>query len=429
MMRFKNNSHQGIAALILHHASFFAILLSLASSLAILGLIRNTAAARDLSDHISGQFIQPITVGGVLEQSANYPNCRFGVGGNISGYDVAELNIGWSIDWSARLNPNQPNGADYVQMVRLMPDLVTGYSFTPETQTLQMIMDQNPGSIWLIGNEADSPFQDDVLPEVYARAYHHLYYLIKTYDPSARIGTGGIVQATPLRFQYLDRVLDTYRQLYGERLPADLWNIHSYILREIDASDPEAFPNGPYEVWGAYIPPGIAATRGILYTYSDMFNLEIFKQRLLDFRTWMRDRGDRDKPLYITEYGELFPYPPDISPPPYQDENGVDITSERVASFMTSTFDILLNETDDAVGYPADANRLVQRWTWYSVGDVSFGGALFDPVSRERRPLGDVFYTYTQNISPSVDLFAVSTTADPAVIVDTGQLHTTTLRA
>jgi len=95
----------------------------------------------------------------------------------------------------------------------------------------------------------DSPVQDNLLPELYARAYHHLYTLIKGYDATARIGAGGIVQPTPLRFQYLDRVLAAYRAAYRQTLPADLWNVHSYILREITADDP----------WSSVIPPSTGA--------------------------------------------------------------------------------------------------------------------------------------------------------------------------
>ncbi len=403
------------------------ILGALACLLFIGGTIHSTAAQGSTQPKPVRLDVETF-VAGVGEQSANYPNCRFGVGGDVNGYDVTALNVGWHMDWSAQISPARPNGSEYVQMVLLEPAL-EGYSFAPDTATIQTILGANPGSIWLIGNEPDSPLLNNLLPEMYAQAYHHLYHLIKQDDPSARIGVGSIVQPTPLRFQYLNRFVEYYQQNYGEPPPADLWSVHSYILREIDASDPEAYPNGPYEVWGAYIPPGMTATRGILYTYSDMFSTAIFQQRLIDFRTWMRDRGYRDTPLVITEYGELFPYPPYITPPPYQDEHGVYITEDRVAAYMTRTFDVLLNLSDAAVGYPEDDNRLVQRWLWYSVSDPSFGGLLFDPTTRERRPLGDVFYTYTHAISPGVDLLAVRVVADPPVISDTGQLQTTTLKA
>jgi hypothetical protein len=362
---------------------------------------------------------------------ANYPNCRFSVGGTISGYAVSTLNIGWYMDWSTNVNPVRPNGAEYIQLVDLKPGPGVGYIYTPPISTIYSIVDQNPGAVWLIGNEPDSPLstQDHLLPETYARAYHDLYTLIKQRDPSARIGAGSIVQPTPLRLQYLDRVLSTYQQLYGESLPADLWSVHSYILREIDPSDPEAMPNGLYEVWGAYIPPGITATRGELYTYSQMFDVAIFRQRLIDFRAWLRDRGYRDVPLYITEYGTLFPYPPYINDDPYVDELGVPMDEARTAAFMTSTFNVLLNLSDAAIGYPADANRLVQRWLWYSVSDPTYGGLLFDPNSHARRPLGDAYANYTQAITPSVDLLAVRVVAEPAAIWYEGVPVTATLKA
>jgi hypothetical protein len=361
-------------------------------------------------------------------QSEIYPNCRFGVGGAIDGFDVASLNIGWYLDWSAQMSPTVPAGVEYVRVI-LLEATLSGVVFTPDTSTLQSLATAHPGTIWLVSNEPDSPFQDDILPEDYAQAYHRVHTLLKQFDPSARVGVGSLVQPTPLRFQYLDRFTAAYQQNFGERPPADVWSIHSYILREIDASDPEAFPNGPYEVWGAFIPPGITVTRGVLYSYSDMFRADIFLQRLRDFREWMADNGYRNVPLYITEYGELFPYPPYIAGDPYLDETGKAITEMRVATFMTETFNTLLTAADLSIGYPADANRLVQRWLWYSVSDVSFGGALFDPASRVRRPLGDVWYTYTHSISPGVDLLAVSVIANPPVLSDTGQLQTTTLEA
>ncbi len=410
------------------------ILLAVSTSLVLLaGAMVSAQEASLLSPDVSlGQaspavWLPLVAAGGGV---THYPNCRFGVGGNVEGYDVAALNIGWHLNFGTEMAPAHPNGAEYVQVIRLSPAF-GGYVFAPPTSTLYAMLDQNPGSIWLVGNEPDSPWQDNLWPEVYARAYHHLYYLIKQRDPSARVGVAAIVQPTPLRFQYLDRVLKAYRQSYDEPLSTDLWNTHSYILREIDPLDPDAFdpvtnPDG-YEVWGAYIPPGLTVTRGLLYNYSDMFQPAIFQQRLMDFRRWMYERGYRETPLYITEYGTLFPYPPYIEPPPYVDENGVYMTEERTAVFMTSTFDILLHLSDPVIGYPADENRLVQRWVWYSVSHTGYGGLLFDPDTRARRPLGDVFYTYTHAIPPAVDLLAVRVTAGP--VFYTGQPQTATLQA
>jgi len=92
-------------------------------------------------------------------------------------------------------------------------------------------------------------------PDLYARAYHELYALLKSADPTAQVAVGGIVQATPLRLKYLDMIRQTYRQLYGAELPADLWNIHTFVLRE------EA------DSWGADLPPGIETAIGYSGTW------------------------------------------------------------------------------------------------------------------------------------------------------------------
>ena len=394
-----------------------AITMAIVIVIAVAALIQS-AAARPLDRPVTPDETPSAT-------TANYPNCRFGVGGAISAYAVSALNFGWHMDWGSQLQPAQPDGAEYVQMVRLRADLV------PSVSAVQAIADQNPGALWLIGNEPDSPWQDSLLPETYARAYHDWYQLIKQRDPSARIGVASIVQPTSLRLRYLDRVLTTYQTEYNMRLPADVWSTHSYILREIDPSDPDAV-NGTQTVWGAYIPPGFAETRGELYTFSQMFDQNIFRQRLIDFRAWLAARGYRNTPLYITEYGTLFPYPPytiDASGPyTWTDELGQPIVETRTTAFMTRTFNTLLSLTDASTGYPADSNRLVQRWLWYSFDDKAYGGLLFDPVTGNRRPIGDAFAAYTQAISPGVDLLAAGLAA-PAVPIGAGGTASATLRA
>jgi hypothetical protein len=363
----------------------------------------------------------------------NFPNCRYGLGGSVEAYSVTQLNLGWYMEWTTTLAPFRPNGAEYVQVVRLKYYSGT-VIFNPPLSSLPVIIDQNPGALWLIGNEPDSPYQDNLRPEDYAHAYQQAYVLIKAEDSSARVGAGNIVQPTPLRLQYLDRVLQAYQQAYHQALPADVWSIHSYILRELSPYDPQACltidPNtgqcspGPLSVWGADIPPGITATRGILYELSDMFKDSIFQQRLIDFRQWMRDRGYQQTPLYISEYGTLFPYPPYSTYLDdqghsvvftYTDELGHDMTEARTALFMTRTFNVLQNLSSSATGYSADDNHLVQRWLWYSVADPKFGGLLFDPTTHQPRPLGDVFAAYTAAISPTVDWVVAQAWANPVL--------------
>ncbi len=289
------------------------------------------------------------------------PTDRFGVDvrpqvGQVTDYDVASLHIAWYSDWGASLNPPRPDGIEYAQLV-----WVTEGSFAPRLQELGPMVDANPSSLWMIGNEPETLGQGNNTPEQYAEAYHQLYTFIKERDPGAQVAIGGVVQPTPLRLKWLDRVREHYQVTYDQPMPVDVWNIHNQILQELRGG------------WGCGIPQGLEEDRGRLYSISDNDNLDYFVQHIVGFRTWMRDRGERDKPLIITEYGVLMPV-----------EYG--FTAQRVNAYMDATFDYLLTARDDELGYPADENRLVQRWLWYSLNDkpydfvtqTGFNGALFD---------------------------------------------------
>jgi hypothetical protein len=293
---------------------------------------------------------------------------RFGVGvalPPIVQYDVGRLGAGWYVNWWVHPNPPRPNGMEFVQMIR-----VPGGSYAPDIDTIGATADANPGSLWLIGNEPDVVWQDNATPTEYAQVYHELYTFLKARDPSCQIAIGAISQPTPLRLEYLDKVLETYQDLYGQKMPVDVWNIHAFILREEQGS------------WGVDIPPGISATKGFLYEIQDHGDLEIFRQQIVGFRRWMKERGEGDKPLIVSEYGILMPEDYGF---PY----------EMVRDFMVESFDYFLTATDGRLGCPADGNRLVQRWAWYSLSDTRYPtGNLFDPETREITPLGTDYGSY-----------------------------------
>jgi len=354
--------------------------------------------------------------------------CRFGIGvsGDIEQYDVTPLRIGWYVDWGATQNPARPGGMEYWPVVRLEQTGPDEYSYRPSGAALEAVVASNPGAIWLIGNEPDRRrWQDDVEPHVYAKAYHELYHLIKSLDPSAKVAVGGIVQPTPLRLQYLDMVLDAYQTYYGEKLPTDLWNIHNFILRE-EAGN-----------WGAGIPPGITVTQGMLYELWEHDDIEIFKEQIFAFRRWMKEHGEQDKALIVSEYGVLMPkwlcdgdesqYDPYCGYKPNGKPNGRPFSEERVKAFMTATFDFFLTATDLELGYPADGYRLVQGWAWYSLNDKNFNGNLFDPYTLQMTAYGDQFAAYTQALTPTVNLIAVRAWAEP--VISGGKLVTATLWA
>jgi hypothetical protein len=250
-------------------------------------------------------------------------------------------------------------------MVRVSED---GYQ--PDEAAIQDAAAADPGAVWLIGNEPDVRWQDNVTPARYAEVYHELYHLLKSVDPTCTVAIGGVSQPTPLRLAYLDRVLAAYQAEFGEPMPVDMWNVHGFILREERDS------------WGVDIPPGLEADVGLLYEIDDHDDIGIFCDQILAFRRWMAQRGYRDRPLVVSEYGVLMPADYGF---------GVD----RVQAFMYAAFDHFLTARDEQVGYPQDDDRLVQYWAWYSLADTVYPtGNLFDPQSKSVTVLGVAYASY-----------------------------------
>jgi hypothetical protein len=289
---------------------------------------------------------------------------------------ASQLGFGWYLDWSAGSGRFRSAEVEYVPMIRVRED-----GFSPDGQApvlsgvegLWAAVDALPGALWLIGNEPDVKWQDNVTPGAYARVYHDLYTLLKARDPTCRVAIGGVSQPTPLRLRYLDRILEAYQAQYGELMPVDVWNVHNFILRE------------ERDGWGVGIPPGMTEQSGRLREIDDHDDLAVFRQQIVDFRRWMKERGQQDKPLILTEYGILMPT--DYGFPP-----------ERVERFMLHTFEFLRTAADPALGYPADGHRLVQRWCWFSLADERYPtGNLVDPDSGELTPLGVAFGEYADS--------------------------------
>lgn len=340
--------------------------------------------------------------------------------------EIETLRAGWYLNWNVQVNPPRPGNIEFMQMIRMHQELTCplsspdswsrtlcpykephSYTYWPSAATIQEAAKANPGSIWLLGNEMDRrdwkvPWgvgrQDEMLPETYADAYYELYNLIKNADPTARIAIGGVIQATPLRLEYLTRIWDSYKQKYGAEMPVDIWNVHAFVLREE--------LNG----YGAETPPGIDTPTG-MYTENDCSHMakEPFDAQIRAMRQWMKDRGQQNKPLIVTEYGVLYNSD-------NHEFNGTDpcadpavnpASAEAVRNYMLWTFDYFLNTKDEELGYPADDYRLVQRWSWFSVdhlqvdenGNVIFGinqyGSLYNGTLRSLTQTGKEFRQYS----------------------------------
>lgn len=297
-------------------------------------------------------------------------------------FDVYRLRAGWYVDTTASACRFAPAGVDRAFLLSVRE----GYVVDP--QGLGSQVDANPGAMWLIGNEPDCIHQDNVRPEEYARIYHDLYTFIKDRDPASQISPGGIVQPTPLRLEWLDRVLTAYQARYGGAMPVDAWNIHNAILNEMDCDYDDR------NCWGAEIPPGIDAPFGVERDPQDNDNMDIFGGQIWAFREWMAKRGYRGFPLIVTEYGILMP-------------EWLGFNAERVTEFMGNTFDFFSTVTDPNLGDPTDGYRLVQRWAWFSLdvpsheqNEAGFNGNLFDPQTAELTESGLYYESRTSSFPP-----------------------------
>ncbi len=296
---------------------------------------------------------------------------RLGVGASsrrVTQEVARELEFGWYLDWTARADAFRSPEVEYLPMIRIkngQPHL--------KGDALRQAVKALPGAVWLIGNEPDVKWQDNVPPEVYAQVYHDLYDQLKVLDPACQVAIGGVSQPTPLRMRYLNLILEAYQSQYGEPMPVDVWNVHNFILREERDS------------WGVDIPPGLTEQTGILYEITDHDDLTIFRQQIVEFRKWMRDRGQQDKPLIVSEYGILMP-------------NEYGFPARRVEQFMVDTFEFFRTAVDPALGYAADGYRLVQRWCWFSLADPRYPtGNLVQLESGQLTPLGKAFRSYAES--------------------------------
>jgi hypothetical protein len=288
----------------------------------------------------------------------------------LADYDWGDALPGFYSNFRVVPNPPRTPGVGFAQLVRTRRN----GQIVPSMDVIRAAAERNPGSLWLVGNEPDVALQDNATPEQYARDYGIVYRTIKEADPTARVAIAGVSQPTPLRMAYLDRVLAAYRELYGTEMPVDVWNVHAYILREERGS------------WGAGIPPGMPVDRGELFEITDHGDMAIFTRQIADFRRWMASHGQRDKPLIVSEYGILMPA--DYGFPP-----------EKVGRFLVDTFDYFLQARDPETGYPADDNRLVQSFCWFSTADLQFPTSdLFDLNTGTVTEVGKFYRDYVSKL-------------------------------
>lgn len=285
-------------------------------------------------------------------------------------YWAQSLGSGWYIDWSIRSNPAS-DGLEHWSMVRVQEDCIS-----PSVEKIQSAAVNFPGQVWIIGNEPDVIWQDNSSAASYASTYHELYRMIKYADPTASVAVGGVSQATPLRLQYLDQVLQAFQSLYHEPMPVDWWTVHGYVLREEKGS------------WGVGIPPGIKATQGELREVRDHGRIDLFESQIRAFRQWMAGRGYQNTPLALTEFGILMPA-------------AYGFPSEMVGDYLEQTFTWLDQTKDESIGNPDDGYRLVQKWAWFSISDPTYSTSdLGDLPSGKLTVVGEKFREFALTMEP-----------------------------
>ncbi|MEW5986788.1 MAG: CARDB domain-containing protein [Chloroflexota bacterium] len=315
-------------------------------------------------------------------------NCRYGVavGRSEDYYNwYGQIGAGWRLNFGTAAD-SAPANVEYVPVVWVEQDQDANGNYLPTYSTVPSLTDYGlgaqitarPGATWIVGNEVDRAYiQGDTYPDVYATAYHDVYTFIKERDPEAQVAISALVQVTPGRLQYLDLVWEAYLEQYGATMPVDVWNMHLYILPEIRA---DGTPTTAHVALGTDPALAILESGGDaalcplddVYCYAEHDDLDLFAEQILAMRNWMKEHGQQDKPLILSEYSTLYvflDYDDPINPTQcyVQDEYGGCFTEQRVSDFMVASFDYMETTTDASLGYPQDDYRLVQQWLWFSM--------------------------------------------------------------
>ncbi|MEW5985348.1 MAG: CARDB domain-containing protein [Chloroflexota bacterium] len=377
------------------------------------------------------------------------PNCRYGAV-SWEAEDTAwlpELGVGWRLNFTADEYVTNPGDVEFVPVIRVKQDRDANGGYLPTYTTTPPLTESGlgnrlagrPGALWIVGNEVDRvDVQDDTYADVYATAYHDVYTFIKERDPSAQVAISGLVQVTAGRLQYLEQMWAAYREQYHAPMPVDVWNMHVYIL-------PEKRADGSGT--GAHIALGTDPELAILesggdpalcpldnvYCYAEHDDLNLFAEHVVAMRTWMKEHGQQDKPLILSEFSILYvfiDYDNYLNPTTcyLQDEYGNCFTPPRVSDFMVGAFDYLEGAADPDLGFPRDDDRLVQQWMWFSTYvDVGVTGGASNLLTEDLTGLTQMGQTFrdevvarplTLNLTPDELAPSVAFTSTPGGTVD-----------
>ena len=363
-------------------------------------------------------------------------NCRYGASplDRGSALLIPGLGAGWYLNFQGRppsgVEPD--NGAEFVHMIDVHQRKSANGSYLPSYDidppldaAYAKYIRENRGRKYIAGNETDRIGQGETHPEIYAAAYHEIYNFVKSNDPSAEVAITALVQFTPNRQQYLDKVWRSYIAQFGSYMPVDIWTMHIYVLPELGKNGDNWVPNGIASI-ALGTDAGLGKREALgdaskcsesgVYCFAEHDDLKVFSEQVRAMRQWMKNHGQQRKPLLLTEFSILYPYEDDGPTCFLQDEYGNCFTPDRVTQFMTAAFNYLKSEKDPELGYPLDNNRLVQQWMWFSVYFENEGSAsnLVQKDLTTLTKMGQNFKTYVASETLYQNLL-VDDVADVAV--------------
>ena len=359
---------------------------------------------------------------GIQETAATIANCRYGVASSeAEAGKIPTLGAGWFLKFSSPIwgAPLPSNGAELVHVFKVFQEKTPEGVYLPDYRTIIPLdpsfanyIKANPGHLWLIGNEVDrgpNPGdlfggQGDMYPNIYALAYHEVRQFILLHDPTARIGISGLVEVTPGRLQYLTRVWNAYSTLYDAPMPVDVWNMHLYVLPEVDEDgDPNSLANialGTDANLGKRSSDGDPnqCPNNDVYCYAEHDDMDVFAEQIVAMRQWMKNHGEQQKPLILSEYSILYSFT-NGDGSCWEDEFGNCFTHARVSTFMDNTFDYFNNHRDANLGYALDGNRLIQQWLWFSMHMVpGSNGSISNLLEPDLTTLTTVGHNFKQAV-------------------------------
>ncbi|MFN2189868.1 MAG: CARDB domain-containing protein [Candidatus Promineifilaceae bacterium] len=386
-------------------------------------------------------------------QSAVPGSCRYGAAalGDDQVDWIDELGAGWFLNFGSG-TVSAPNNAEYVYIISVKQEKTDTGEYLPSYTTdplltntgLGSVIDGRPGALWIVGNEVErgpspgsnvSP-QGDVFPEIYAKAYHDIYSFIKNRDPSAQVANSALVQVTPGRLQYLDIMWEAYLAAYGEPMPVDVWNMHVYVLPEANSqgepngianialgTDPGLAKRESYDPdGGGPLKPKDTCELDEVYCFAEHDSIDLFAEQVVSMRQWMKDHGQQNKPLILSEFSILYPYIQDPGGSCFlQDEYGNCFTYERVRQYLNDSIAFLENTSDPTIGYSLDNQRLVQQWSWFSINNGEQLGAVSNLIAGspiDLTTIGQAFLANAENEEPTINVFEAQT-SNPILFTET----------